>query len=278
MCKQKALTIAIASALVAGSGAVSAVDQFRNGYVGMTPTIHDSSTAPMKPVESLTTDFPTTAPTIVKGAEAGITYASELFGDGSASLQLPSGTTTGVGKYAAVVYTVDGTISKKFDMTFTLTNGATFASAPILTMDKTTADTTIPTDGNGYVNQDYYAEDANIIVHPAVALPAVGDVVQFSGAAYLYSVIGTHAGTASTDNIIDIQRLGGSGGLASDLDADPYPASIYYLPANGVANASIGGVTPVMVASENLADPGANILTYAVAATPLRRTIVHNHW
>ena len=62
----------------------------------------------------------------------GTVYASELFG---ASRTLPSGEVKTSGEYAAVVYTIDGTISDDFEMTFTLDNGAIFADAPLLGID-----------------------------------------------------------------------------------------------------------------------------------------------
>lgn len=155
------LTVAITSALMAGSGVATAVDQFRNVHEGMIPPVHDTTYIPPQPLSSF--NFSGNE-TLIKGDKDGVTYASELFGSGSSSLTMPSGTTNGIGTYAAVVYTVDGTISKKFDMTFTLTNGATFAGTPTLGIDITSA--TPSSVANATVTIDYSAGTSNIQINP----------------------------------------------------------------------------------------------------------------
>lgn len=65
----------------------------------------------------------------------GVLYASELFGSGAGTTQLPEG------QKAAVVYTVDGEIRVNFDIIFTLSNGAAFVANPVLVLMSNT-DTT----------------------------------------------------------------------------------------------------------------------------------------
>ncbi|MDM8567352.1 hypothetical protein QUF74_17095 [Candidatus Halobeggiatoa sp. HSG11] len=64
--------------------------------------------------------------------EDGIKYATELFG-GSGPSQLPSTYS------AAVIYQIDGAISDDFYLTFTLSDGASFASTPTLFGDANVA-------------------------------------------------------------------------------------------------------------------------------------------
>lgn len=61
----------------------------------------------------------------------GIIYAAELF---DASRILP-GDSVYDADYMSTIYMVDGTITNNFNMTFTLTNGATFADDPLLGID-----------------------------------------------------------------------------------------------------------------------------------------------
>lgn len=69
---------------------------------------------------------------VINTGATHITYATELFGSGSVTL--PDDSTTG--KWPAVIYTTDGDISKSFNMTFSLSNGASFADTVLCGDDK----------------------------------------------------------------------------------------------------------------------------------------------
>jgi hypothetical protein len=72
-----------------------------------------------------------------------ITYATELFGSGSVVLP----TATAPEKWPAVIYTTDGDISKSFNMTFSLSNGASFADT-VLCADNDALNGTSPNTGS----------------------------------------------------------------------------------------------------------------------------------
>ncbi len=119
MRNNRVLAVAIASTLSVSSGvALSAqLEHVRDGM-----GVLDTSSQIAKPKAEF--DFALATDTVIQvndqNGTDGVIYASELFGS---SIGLPSGDK---GKYAAVIYTIDGQINDEFEMTFTLTNGATF--------------------------------------------------------------------------------------------------------------------------------------------------------
>ncbi len=80
-------------------------------------------------------DF-TAGESIILVPAGGVPFAAELFGTGTLTLPTPltsSSLTAGnSGQNMAVIYTIDGEIPVEFEMTFTLDNGATFATNPVL--------------------------------------------------------------------------------------------------------------------------------------------------
>jgi len=273
MCKQKTLTVAIASALIAGSGVVVAADQFQNAYVGMSPPAHDNAGSPPVPMTSF--GF-INSETLVEGEKDGIVYASELFGEGSASLTLPSGQTTGVGTYAAVIYTVDGKISKKFDLTFTLTNGATFSGAPLLGMDRAAASTT--SEANALLETDLDPNENQFEITPTDGSAAnlVNStnvkVIRIGASADMYDVV------VGTGDNITITQMGGSGGVPGALEADPVALGVWYVaPIGAKTSADIAG-SGVLTVSNQL--PGTGTATNVVLSHPLADNLIEgfSYW
>lgn len=68
---------------------------------------------------------------IINTGASHITYATELFGSGSVTLP----TATAPEKWPAVIYKTDGDISKSFNMTFSLSNGASFSDTKLCAND-----------------------------------------------------------------------------------------------------------------------------------------------
>ncbi len=129
MRNNRVLAVAIASTLSVSSGAALGL-QLEHVRDGIVPGVLNTGYSPAIPLDKF--DF-TSAETVIRvddsdGTE-GVVYASELFGG---NIGLPNGDK---GKYAAVIYTIDGKIKDEFEMTFTLTNGATFDTEPKLGID-----------------------------------------------------------------------------------------------------------------------------------------------
>jgi len=221
MYKKKTLAVAIASALTVGPGVATA--DFTNVYDGMTPP---ALTAGSPSLVQSGFDFDA-ATTVIKNEKDGVIYATELFGTGADTLILPTVGANATGTHAAVIYQIDGNVSKAFDITFTLSSGATFAEDPKVGVD--TQQAANASDANGVINVDITTGNAirfdakNASDNALLKTP--GSVIQISGA--LYKVIA--AGTDATGNYANIEPLGspGASSLGVTILGDATPVAIY---------------------------------------------------
>ena len=208
MCKKKTLTVAIATAISIGSG-VAIAGQLQNAYTSQLPATIDGAQSPPQMIE----EYGLTGKTVITGEEDGVSYCTELFGDSKDTLELPNGTNTatGIGEYAAVVYTTDGQIKKKFDISFTLTNGAIFSDAPLLGIDTSTSSSK---GANANVTADDWQSEGNFIINAATDVANVtklttkGTVFQTT-AAILYEITAPAGAVSSgtSANYVEFVRL-----------------------------------------------------------------------
>jgi hypothetical protein len=225
MQNNRILAVAIASTLSVSSGV--AYGSFENARDGMSPEALNFVYNPRIPVESF--DF-ATSHTVVRVNDAsgtsGTVYASELFGD---SRTLPSGDTS-KGTYAAVVYTVDGTISDNFEMTFTLTNGATFAAEPLLGIADGTASTAAANVATGA-----QAGTNNVTIDENTTFPAADAIFRFSGHETMYKV--TAMSTDSGTHYMEFMQVGTDSDPKGLTDAVASSDKIYlYSEGDKIAN------------------------------------------
>jgi hypothetical protein len=254
MQKNRILAVAIASTLSVSSGV--AYGSFENVRNGMTPAALDSVYTPRRPIEVF--DFGTETVIGVNDASGtyGTVYASELFGD---SRTLPSGENS-KGTYAAVIYTIDGKISDDFEMTFTLTNGATFDGDPLLGID----DSGTSTSHSGKVNDSYGTGTNNIVVENNTILN--GEIFRFSSHSTLYKVTGSNE--ANSKNYIAFERIGTGGssgrsseGLSESIDGTSIPVTIHkHNPGagEGTDNFVVLNVESAMIAGGYIANVDAS--------------------
>ncbi|HIE02496.1 MAG TPA: hypothetical protein EYP59_19800 [Thiotrichaceae bacterium] len=218
--QNKILAVAIASTLCSGV----AYGSFENVRDGMTPPTLDSVYSPRRPIGVF--DFSTETVIRVNDATGtyGTVYASELFGD---ARTLPSGDTS-KGTYAAVVYTIDGKISDDFEMTFTLTNGATFDGEPLLGVDDSGLGSLA---GDGTVTASYLATTNNVVMANNATF-AANDIFRFSSHATLYKV--TAVSNTTDKNYLAFEQVGTGGdsgttsvGLTQAIDGTSIPVTLH---------------------------------------------------
>ena len=226
MQNNRILAVAIASTLCSGV----AYGSFENVRDGMNPATLDTVYSPRRPIGVF--DFGTETVVRVNDPTGtyGTVYASELFGD---ARTLPSAENS-QGTYAAVVYTIDGKISDDFEMTFTLTNGATFDGEPLLGVD----DSGSGGSSDGNVSAAYAANVSNVEFKDNTTTFSQGEIFRFSGHSTLYKVI-----TATADsgkNYLEFVQVGTGDqgttaalGLTQAIDGTSIEERIYkYLAAN----------------------------------------------
>jgi len=208
MQNNRILAVAIASTLSVSSGV--AYGSFENVRDGMTPATLNSVYTPRRPLEVF--DFGTeTAIRVPDSAGTnGVVYASELFGD---ARTLPSGENS-QGAYAAVVYGIDGEVTNDFEITFTLTNGATFDGDPLLGIDDSGLGGAV---GDGTVTGSYAAGTNNVVMenNTTFALVAPDDIFRFSSHGTLYKVTGVSNEPDGSKNYLAFEQVGTGTGQAT---------------------------------------------------------------
>jgi len=270
MQNNRILAVAIASTLCSGV----AYGSFENARDGMTPAALDTVYTPRRPVKAF--DFE--AFTLIRVNDVsgtyGTVYASELFGD---ARTLPSGDTSR-GTYAAVVYSIDGAISDDFEMTFTLTNGATFDGDPWLGIDDS---------GIGSTGQDAnvtakFSENTSNVTLTDGSLTAT-DIFKFSTHGTLYKV------QTNSGNEIQFYQLGTTGdtakGLSEEVDGSSLAVGLYKYSGNAlemsdanVINTSIATADNIAVWANDAAVAGNNLPNMANIATGMDNIIVNLHY
>ena len=223
--------VAFASALLVGmTGQLQAAATFENVTAAGEPDVkHDF-------------DVATTEVVAAQDAQTGFVYATELFGSGSDTMQLPADSGGDPNKeYAAVVYTIGSMVDSLFDLTFTLSGGAVFTDDSILGVwdaGMTNANAAAKVNAASGVPAD------RRVPYDAADLTGVlsnGDVVEFAADCATAGIQGASgivsAVTWDTTNTKGIIIL--TGGVGADIADD---ATICKATANADSGADVLGI------------------------------------